>query len=145
MIRKSRQSRNASSRNLHMYIRFLRVAKATTAPVNRNVRIYAVKCFPHYWPFVRAIHRLPMDSIHEGIESTGSRWIALTKGQWFGTFVDFFYFLSWHLQIEWRVTKFHTLIYFERFVSDCWSSIDIEIWAMRKSSQQCYTTIKLVR
>ena len=28
--------------------------------------VMAWKCFPHYWPFVRGIHRSPVDSPHKG-------------------------------------------------------------------------------
>ena len=47
------------------YIRSIRMIKTNTtmpAKVSENIPMLW-KHFPHYWPFVCAIHRLPVDSL----------------------------------------------------------------------------------
>ena len=53
---------------IHVYVRWASRRKITTMPLSWKLRDDVIKWkhFPRYWPFVRGIHRPPMNSMHKG-------------------------------------------------------------------------------
>ena len=55
-----------SHMKLYRCMWFLLLATVTVNPCQQHNDVIKWKHFPRYWPFVRGIHRLPVDSPHKG-------------------------------------------------------------------------------